>query len=171
MAYAFTAAEVEDGTGKTTALVWEQPTTTATWLSDRGKTSFSAAADAAQKTAALRATEEISDELLRLGFNGAPIVDGQTLLYPAYGAYRQDGRTIDSDTIPRELLEAYRLAAEEIAAGTWLPSSAQPTNLRRIKKAGAEAEFFATSSPGSISLDHPEIARRLRTVAGRRLAA
>lgn len=164
MTYAFATAEVEDGTGKAGALVFEQPATTATWLSDRSKTSFSGAADAAQHAAALRATEELLDELQRIGFTGQRKLSTQRLPLPALGAYRQDGETIDSDEIPREFLEAYRLAVEEIAAGTWLTSSGNG-NLKRVRKAGAEAEWFAPGA--SIEAEHPEIYRRLRMVAGR----
>lgn len=159
MTYTFSTAEVEDGTGKSGALVFEQPTATASWLSDRGKTSFSGAADASQQAAALKATEELTDQLMHLGFKGRKLLSTQALIFPSEGAYRQDNELILSGTIPDEFLEAYRLAAEECAADTWMPSRSA-AGIKREDVDGNETEYMGDST--GIDVNHPEIFARLR---------
>lgn len=162
MTYAFTTAEVEDGTGKSTALVFEQPATSITWLTDRAKTEFSTASDDAQQSAALRATEELGDMLQVQGFAGAPVVLDQALDWPALGAYGRDGTVFDSDEIPDRYLEAYRLTLEEVTADTWLNGEA-PGIKRFRSPSGSEVEYFGAQSGAGLAT-HPEISRRLQAV-------
>jgi len=163
MTFAFSTTEVEDGTGKTTSLVFEQPEDSIAWLNRRSKTAFSAALDSDQESAALRATEELGDQLNSLGFSGTRTVLDQALDWPAIGAYARTGETFDSDQIPAIYLEAYRLTAEEIAAGTWLESESG-TGAKRIEADDVEIEYSSGLSAASLAANHPEIFRRLKAV-------
>ena len=163
MAGTFTSTEVEDGTGLTTAVVYEQPATGAAWLVARGKTAFNAASDANQKVYALRAVEELEDVGLQLGFEGAPITDGQGLIWPAQGAYMQAGWLVDPDTVPSEWLEAIRLAEEEMTAGTWMPLAEPAAAAIASESAdGASTTYRQNIDPASLRVNHPAIHRRLR---------
>ena len=153
------AAEIEDGTGKAAAVVYEAPATGITWLNTRGKTSFSGASDALQEQYAVEAVEEIQDMLVIMGFEAPPTVATQSLLFPARGAHDSRGQLFDPDELPVPLLEAIRLAEEKKAAGTWMPHAADGD----IKEASADhaSVKFRTSST-ALSANHPEIYRRLR---------
>lgn len=153
------AAEIEDGTGKSAAVVYEAPATGITWLNTRGKTSFSTASDALQEQHAVEAVEEIQDMLVQMGFEAPPTVATQSLLFPARGSHGSRGQLFDPDEIPVRLLEAIRLAEEHKAAGTWMPHAADG-DIKKAAADGASVEF--RTSAAALSANHPDIYRRLR---------
>lgn len=153
------AALVEDGTGKSTAVVFEQPSTGITWLNSRGKTSFSGATDAQQEQYAQEAVEDLSDIFIDLGFEAPPTQADQALIWPAVGAYRWDGRMWDTDELPAPFLEAVRLTQEEKAAGTWLPSG-DTSGIKSDSKDGRTIVYRQNAH--TLEANHPEIHRRLR---------
>lgn len=153
-------AEIEDGTGKSGAVVYEAPATGITWLNTRGKTSFSGATDANMERYAVEAVEAVQDILLQWGFESPPTVTTQSLLFPARGAYRWDSRLFDQDEIPTHLNEAIRLTEEEMAAGTWFPAD-EVGDVEEIQEGGVTVKY-SESSASSLQAAHPEVARRLR---------
>lgn len=163
MTFVFDIEEVEDGTGKTTALVFEQPAASITWLNRRGKTAFSSASDSDQQTAALRATEELGDQLRTPLFRGTRTVFNQALDWPSTGAYASTGETFDFDEIPTSYLEAYRLTLEEVEAGTWM-NNESGAGIKRIEADDVEIEYSSGLSAIGLATNHPEIHRRLKAV-------
>lgn len=154
-------AEIEDGTGKSGAVVYEAPATGITWLNTRGKTSFSSTSDANMERYAVEAVEAIQDLMIQLGFEAPPTVNTQSLLFPARGAYRWDRRMYDPNEIPVHLNEAIRLTEEEMAAGTWM--QAQDVGpVKRIEEGGLDVEWF--NDVTTLESLHPNIYRRLRRV-------
>lgn len=164
MAYSFATAEVEDGTGKSTALVYEQPATGITWLNSRGKTSFSAASDALQEQYAQEAVEECEDAIRGLMNGSGPIDPDQALIFPSRGAYSLRGLVFDEDELPAKLNEAIRLAEEEKAAGTWRPGLGA-AGIEAESSARGSIEYYEGAQTGEIESDHPDVWRRLRAVA------
>ena len=155
-------AEIEDGTGKAGAVVYESPATGIAWLNTRGKTSFSAAVDDLQEQHAVEAVEEAQDILVEWGFEAPPTVSTQALLFPSRGAYGWRNRLFDTDELPTPLLEAVRLIQEEKAAGTWMPGAGGGGDaIASMKKAGASV-VFRKGATADIESQHPSIARRLR---------
>ncbi len=158
------SGEVEDGTGLSTAIVPESPATSIAWLNDRGKTAYSSlATDALQKQYALLSVEQLQDFLLGLGYEGQRLSPDQGLLFPAAYAYNQEGVQFDLDQVPGPFLEAYRLAKEEMAAGTWMTGrsmgllSEWPHGLSTARVKARSSEHLS-----SLEGNHPEIYQRLR---------
>lgn len=112
---AFAAAEVEDGTGKATALVYEQASAATAWLTHaaRGLTALSSASATAQDEAMLAATNAVESWLSDRPLDGRRTVAAQALSYPRTGSTNRAGRTYPADEIPLDLLIAIRLLAEE----------------------------------------------------------
>lgn len=161
MSWSPDTTEIEDGTGKSTAVVYEAPATGITWLNTRGKTSFSAASAALQEQYAVEAVEEAQDLLVELGFEAPPTIPTQALIFPSRGASRWDGRLYDTDEIPVHLLEAIRLIEEEKAAGTWM-DAADLVGVVDIEEGGASESLSSTIDLSSLEANHPAIYRRLR---------
>lgn len=117
MASAFTTAEIEDGSGKTTALVYYTNAQLSAWLTHtaRGYTGFAAATDAAQDKANLKATNVV-EEWIRDRVDGVVYVKEQTLTFPRVGSTSRNGRTWQTGEIPYLLLPAIALMAEEEVA-------------------------------------------------------
>lgn len=115
--FTFDPTEIEDGTGKSTALVFEQPDDTATWLTDRGFPSFAAGNEASSKAASLNGTRKVLAAMVPF-WRGQRRNDDQALLLPSRGAYRKDRSLIKTDSIPEDFLEGVRIAIEKQHAGT-----------------------------------------------------
>lgn len=105
---------VEDGSGLTTATVYDSTADCATWLSDRGLTAFSTSTATEQAQALLEATE-LHERYWGERVVGAPIGgDDQAMLFPRAGAIDRRGRRYDSDERPAVYREAIFLTAEDI---------------------------------------------------------
>ena len=115
--HVFDPTEIEDGTGKSTALVFEQTTDTATWLTDRGFPSLAAGDDPSSEAAMLNGTRKVLASLVPF-WRGCRRLEDQALLLPSRGAYRKDRRLIKADDIPEDFLEGWRIAVEKQHAGT-----------------------------------------------------
>lgn len=152
--HTFDPTEIEDGTGKATALVFEQPDDTAAWLTARGFPSFAAGNEATSQAASLNATRKV---LAALGpfWRGCRRNDDQALLLPSRGAYRKDRRLIKADEIPEEFLEGVRVATEKEHAGTLYGGAANP-DLKVDDVEGVRLEYFGTSSRRAI-VDDAEV--------------
>lgn len=155
-------AEIEDGTGKSGAVVYEAPATGITWLNTRGKTSFSGASDPLQEQHAVEAVEEAQDILVEWGFEAPPSVSTQSLLFPARGAYGSRNELFDPDELPTALLEAIRLIEEEKAAGTWMAASSSATRVIKARSAPGASVEYRDGAVGALEYEHPAIYRRLR---------
>lgn len=159
MAWIPDADEIEGGTGRPGAVVYESPVVGISWLVRRGKNAFAGLDDAAMEAAAINAVEAAHDALLLYGFDSPKTYPVQALAFPASGAYAFDGRLFAPDEIPTDLLEGIRLIEEEIAAGTWMPTAGQGP-IKRMEADGSEVEYF--SSPDTLEAQHPAIAGKLR---------
>lgn len=170
---AFDPAEIEDGTGKAGALVYEEPDTVAAWLTRRlGEASAFAAADEDEQIAALlRATETAEAEVARV-FAGVPLSAGQGLLFPALGAYGAAGILISSGSnvedaqpaLPVRYLEGIRLLAEEAAAGRLMRFAGGPAGIKSESSKRGSITYRDTVNLHSIAANHAEAWTRIATV-------
>ena len=116
---AFSVAEIEDGTGKTTAIVWgvADPVAEAVaYLTRRSKTALSLlATDADKEAKLLEAVRFLTDETAAT-LQGWRSNRDQSLAQPRNGQ-RVDRRRIPSDELPLIWLESLYLAAELSATG------------------------------------------------------
>lgn len=151
---AFTAAEVEDGTGKSTALVYEQASAAAAWLTHaaRGRASFNAASAGDQDKALLAATRLVED-WIRHRVDGVALVKDQALTFPRVGSTSRQGRVWLSDETPSPLLNAIRLMAEE-EAGTGIVRHHTDADVEASSAPGASVKY--RSHRGDVSARYPE---------------
>jgi hypothetical protein len=136
---AFAAEEVEDGTGKTGAIVYEQAATVAAWLTRRGYPKFAALAESAQEAILIKATAA-GEKAIRPRFVGYPIVEYQALLWPAAGAPDWRDFELRSDQVPDSHKEGVRLICEEMASGRY-DSTASSVGVKRERHNGKELEY------------------------------
>lgn len=110
---AFGATEVEDGTGLSTALVYEQAAAAATWLTHaaRGLTVFDALSAGNQDISLLNSTR-FAEDLIRHRVDGVVLTKAQALTFPRVGCTDRLGRSFDSDETPPDLLAMIRHLAE-----------------------------------------------------------
>lgn len=153
---AFAAGEVEDGTGLSTAIVYEAVAPAVTWLDRRGYTALGLLASDALKEKAMIMATAAAEKALRPRFGGQPIKVAQSLLFPARGAYRQDYRLIDEDEVPIRYLEAIRLLANSSAQGKLMVNGAASGGVRRDWARGTGTEYFDGFNPASFSANHPQ---------------
>lgn len=116
---AFTADEIEDGTGKSTAIVWgtSDPVAEAVaWLTKRGKTTLDGLALDADKEAALLESVRFLTTETAHRLQGRRSQRDQSLPQPRTGQY-VDGYRIPSNELATVWLEAFYLAAELSASG------------------------------------------------------
>lgn len=152
--------EVEDGTGKATATVYEQNAVTAAWLTARGFVAFDGKTDTEQQQT-MRYVTAVAEDQARKYFRGGTVSDDQALLWPAIGAYGQRGELYDADTVPETWKAGLRLLYEERAAGTFLVG-ADAAGIKREWDEGGGREFRDSSSPAAIATAHPAAWNRLR---------
>ena len=157
---AFSAAEVEDGTGKSTATVYEQNATVATWLTARGLTAFAGKTDSEQQ-AIMRYVTAVAEDQARGSFRGGVTSDDQALLWPAVGAYGQRGGLYDAGTVPETWKAGLRLLYEEHASGSFLPS-ADTVGIKSEHDEGGGREFRDGARLDRISTAHPVAWARIR---------
>lgn len=158
---AFAADEIEDGTGKSTAIVYSTigdplAECLAYLIRKAGKTALAAVTGSLdvggpnetpkQEMHVIRGTRYV-EQLAQGRVVGTPRVSGQSLLQPRYGQYL-DGVLIDSDTLPMRWLEACWEASELSASGENLFSVADDSRMVKREKTGAslETEWFQGSS-------------------------
>ena len=153
---AFAAGEVEDGTGLSTAIVYEAVAPAATWLDRRGYTALGLLATDLLKEKAMILATAAAEKALRPKFGGQPIQAAQSLLFPARGAYRQDYRLIDEDDLPIRYLEAIRLLADKSAQGKLMVNGSANGGIRRDWARGTGTEYFDGFNPTSFSANHPQ---------------
>lgn len=110
------AITIEDGTGVEDAEAYEAVSVVSAWLVLRGMNAYSALTTG-QKESHLRLATSYAENYLRANIGGIPTDDEQGLLFPRQGCYRNDGRILDLDEIPKELKEGIRLLAEDSANG------------------------------------------------------
>lgn len=168
----FPAAEIEDGTGKTTAKVYFDTDVAIAWLNTRGKTSLSGGTVATQEAAMVTGHEMLEDALLEFGFRGSQVTNGQGLLFPATGAYDSEGMMIDGDEIPAEaaerrgmqrLFEALCLAVEKAHAGDLESTAAASGALGEVVEVSRRGHRVKLREhPASFADRHPEIWRKAR---------
>jgi hypothetical protein len=159
----FATAEVEDGTGLSTALVYEQNAAVVSYLNLRlAASTFSAASDAEQKRALLNATE-VAEREMRRRVRCFPVTEGQRLIFPAMGAYNSSGRLMDDDSwatfMAGPYVEGIRLLAEAAASGKLLqfaggpPVSSESSSRGSVSyRGGVDLNSIAASHPDAWSL-------------------
>lgn len=152
--------EVEDGTGKSTATVYEQNAVTAAWLTARGLTVFAGKTDTEQQQT-MRYVTAVAEDQARKYFRGGTVSDDQALLWPAIAAYGQRGGLYDADTVPETWKAGLRLLYEEHADGTFL-ASASAAGIKREWDEGGGREFRDGFSSAVIATAHPAAWSRLR---------
>lgn len=158
----FAADEVEDGTGKATALVYEQNAAVAAYLERRlAVSSFADAAEEAQQRHQIKATEEV-ELTLRPYLRSLPLTQGQRLLFPARGAYDSSGRYLDDDPwsqfLAGPLVEAIRLLSEEVAKGTFKQYAGGPPVVSESSMRGS-ITYRSGVDPNHLATSHPDIWR------------
>lgn len=169
----FTTAEIEDGTGKTTAKVYFDTDIAIAWLNNRGKTSLSGGTEATQEAAMLMGHEMLEDALMEAGFRGSQATAGQGLLFPSWGAFDSEGIEIEFDEIPAEAatsrgmqryFEALCLAIEKAHLGKLESAAAASGLLGQIEstsRRGHTVKFKADTNV-DFATSHPEIWRKAR---------
>lgn len=162
-----TADQIEDGTGKPTAVVYEDLATVAAWLTLRGLTVFAGKAEADQIAALVRATSAAEDEV-RLRLRGTAITDDQGLLFPASGAYSAAGDLFAEDARPRTYLEGIRLLAEESAAGRLVLTAPAPAGIKEERsRQGAIVYGDGAGGVSALAAHHPEAHKKIVSVIPR----
>lgn len=160
---AFSATEVEDGTGLSTALVYEQASSSAAWLSHaaRAPSSFNAAGAGGQDKALLTATGVVED-WLRGRLDGVVRTKEQALLFPRVGCTSRTGRTFATSEIPPNLLEAIRLMAEEEVANGGIDVPDDLEDIAAESVAGHTIQYRKSSRAGSASARYPKAWNKAR---------
>ncbi len=152
----------EDGTGLSTANVYDLAAACVAFLADRGKTVF-AAADAAQRDIWLLEATELMERLKTSSVTGDPINgDDQAMLYPRAGAVDRRLRRWESTERPAPHREAIFLLAEEVAIAAGKGETISGANaLANIKSHGdgAKGRIEYRSAP-SFADDFPQVMMR-----------
>lgn len=153
---AFLAAEVEDGTGLSTALVYEQAAAAVTWLAHaaRGLTALSGASTANQDKAMLKATQ-VFEEWMDGKLDGERVAATQALLFPRAGCTDRRGTTFLTTETPPAALKCIRLLAEEeISTTGGIVRVVDDASIQSARSHGKSAVF--RSSRGDVSQRYPE---------------
>ena len=173
--HAFATAEIEDGTGKSTALVYEDTSATIAYLDDRnggsGTSVLSTKTADQQKSAMINGTDA-AENAIRPYFRGLPRTDDQNLLFPSDGAIGSQRGTsqkvFDTDETPSTYLEGVRELVELSADGKlWPTSSPDRAMIKSTSRRGHRVEFRDASVAGDLASLHPGVFRRLRTALPR----
>lgn len=163
------ALEIEDGTGKATAEVYDTTDAAAAWLVKRNPASAFAALDGPGRESSLLQATELAERHVRLRFRGKPRTYGpprQALLFPASGAYGSDMRLFETDELPQLYRHGIFLLAEEFAGGTAMKlASAAPVASETGKRMAVS--YRAGHDLSSIAANHPEAWALLRTALPR----
>ena len=141
------ALVVEDGTGKSTAEAYDSIANAAAYLLEVGSSTFNAlATDALKEEAARRATRYM-EARWRTRWKGNKTLETQALAWPRYNVTDEDGFTVDSDSVPLAVREAFAEACEIAStSGEDLePDVTPPVKVARIDV--LEVEFFPGSNP------------------------
>ena len=168
MAFAFTAAEIEDGTGKVGSVVYEDTAAVIARLADLGKTSLAggtATANGTQENSMRNGTAYI-ESAFEPHFRGAPVVPGDTgvlgqgLIWPALGALSARGIEFIGDAIPEEYLRPVALAIEEEHAGTLRPAGAR--NRTISEETDSQGTIKYHDATPDLAATHPALWRDLK---------
>jgi hypothetical protein len=139
---------VENGTGLSTANTYVSENDATTYHLDRDNDDWHAYSGTEDKEAALvRATAAI-DGMFRSSFPGyKKLSRDQSLEWPRSYAYDIEGNLIDSDSLPRELVQATCEAAlrELQDPGCMAPDLERGGDVRRMKAGSVEIEYGAGS--------------------------
>ena len=134
---------VEDGTGKETANSYISLVDASTYHTDRGNATWAAAASDAVRNAALIKSAQWLDGQYRSRWVGFKTDEDQSMCWPRYEAYDEDGYYIDSDAVPTRITYAQAEAALAIVDGVDLsPSLDRGGRVRREKVGPIETEYF-----------------------------
>lgn len=109
---------VEDGTGLASADAYISLADANTYWTDRGNSTWDAAADADKEEAIRRATEYLDSTFEWVGVR---VSQTQGLDWPRYDVIDKDGYGIDSDAIPNKLAQATARLAVNALSGDLLP--------------------------------------------------
>lgn len=149
------ALVVEDGTAKSDAESYLSVTDADTYWTEHGSPATWTGADAVKEAALRYATQWIDDQW---HWRGEVVSNTQALRWPRAGVADDEGRTIDSDTIPERLKQAVAQAAGAHLAGSGL-ATIQKHGIDRVKVDVVEVDF----SGGSGQQEHyPLISLLLR---------
>ncbi len=133
---------VEDGTGKSNANSYISLADANTYHSDRANTSWASAADDARNAALIKAAQWL-DGTYRNRWVGMKTDDDQSMCWPRYEAYDEDGYYIDSDSVPTRISYAQAEAALAIIDGTELsPALDRGGRVKREQVGPISTEYF-----------------------------
>jgi len=133
---------VEDGTGLATANSYISLADANTYHSDRANTAWASATEAARNAALIKSAQWL-DGKYRDRWIGFKADEDQSLCWPRYEAYDEDGYYIDSDAVPTRITYAQAEAALAIIDGTDLtPTLDRGGKVRREKVGPIETEYF-----------------------------
>lgn len=155
MATAYVTADVEDGTGKSTALIYELPAAVESWLTAtvRGLTVFGDLATDALKDQALLKATNFAEDLLRERLDGTVLTKEQALLFPRVGCTSRGGRTFESDETPPDYLACIRHFAE-LEATAALVRHASASDV--MSTSGARGSVTFRQGAQSVGARYPE---------------
>lgn len=157
------ALTLEDGTGVEGAEAYESISVAGAWLQLRGMNTFAGKTESEREIHLRLATSFAEDHLRQFLGGSIPLLPDQGLLFPRQCCYRNDGRILDTDEIPRELLEAIRLLAEDSANGKLGVTAA--TGLRpgivSVSEDGDSVTFGTGGDRPRLSTINPAAASRL----------
>ncbi len=165
--FAFATAEIEDGTGKTGAVVYEDTVTVIAALASLGKTSLAGGTTTANGTqeTAMRNGTAYAEAAFEPYFRGAPSNPGETgatnggqgLLWPAQGALSARGIEWQADVVPLEYLRFVRHVIEEEHAGTLRPAAGRDVTIEEVTGPGRSVRF--RNAVPDIAATHPHLWR------------
>lgn len=164
---AFLPADIEDGTGLPTALVYEPLEDALAWLTRRGFTALAlkaASQAAAAETDFVRATMDVDNLVRPFLERSEPTRRNQGLLFPRDGAYSSAGYLFEPDELPAVYLEGIRLIAEHMAAGSYMLHSGGPVGIEEERSRNGAIKYRPGSNPNSFQSNHAEEWRRISTV-------
>ncbi len=151
----FAPEEVEDGTGRSTAIVYDNVDAAKAWLDRRGLTAFGLADEDVQKAALVRATDAAEDAI-RQHVRLVHFEPTQALLFPGVGAYDSSGRLMEENERPLIYRQGIFLLAAEIIAGTFMQVAKTPLNIASESSRRGSITYRQGVNPGSLAANHSE---------------
>lgn len=132
---------VEDGTGLPGADSYEDAVDTAARLAALGFSSFARNGPSSRERI-IREETSATDTFLGQWVSGQRRNEDQGLLYPRHRSFRRDGRELEVDEVPREILDGVAMRCEANAARRWV--ECEPENPTASPPAPAPTFFNAS---------------------------
>jgi len=138
---------VENGTGLSNSNSYISVADADSYFTDRNKTDWISKSEAEKKAALIEATRFIDGNYL---WTGHIKYNDQSLGWPRILVCDDEGRNIDSDTIPERVKFATCELAYEALTKSLSPALPRGGEIKRRKVSSLEVEYFSNSSPDKV---------------------